>query len=122
MWIYDMQRRALEQMYTGSCSVYEYRSAADKATKVTTKQEVEVLSDQPCRKSYSNIQTTDTSTGAPKADISVKLFLAPEIRIKPGSKIRVEQDGLVEYYASSGRPAEYPTHQEIMLAPFERWN
>lgn len=122
MWVYEMQRMALEQMYTGICSVYEYQNVEDQGTKVTSKQEVEVLSGQPCHKSHSGIYTTDTSTGAAKADISVKLFLAPEIRIKPGSKIAVEQDGLLEYYASSGKPAVYPTHQEIMLAPFKRWN
>lgn len=122
MWVYDMQRMALEQMYTGVCSVYEYRNVTDDVTKVTSKQEVKVLSDQPCKKSHSGIHTADTSTGAAKADISVKLFLAPEIRVKPGSKITVEQDGLLEYYASSGKPAMYPTHQEIMLEPFERWN
>ena len=45
----------------------------------------------------------------------IKLFMAPEINVKPGSKILVKGVGGVVAYKSSGRPAVYPTHQEILL-------
>lgn len=50
-----------------------------------------------------------------------KLFTVPEIQIKPGSKIIVTQNGVTTVYSSSGVPAVYPTHQEVILELFEGW-
>jgi hypothetical protein len=44
-----------------------------------------------------------------------KLFLAPEIVVKPGSKLKVTQAGRTECYVRSGEPAVYGSHQEIVL-------
>ncbi|MBO5030747.1 MAG: hypothetical protein J6C19_14415 [Lachnospiraceae bacterium] len=118
---FELQRKALEQLYTGRCTVYEYKNVTNEVTKITTKKEAEVLSDIPCRLSHSNIQTTNDNTGAAERSISTKLFLSPEIQIRPGSKIAVMQNNQLKFYASSGEPAVYPTHQEIMLTLFERW-
>ena len=52
---------------------------------------------------------------------SVKLFLPSAIVIKEGSKITVSREGREFVYASSGVPALYPTHQEIMLELFKGW-
>ena len=52
---------------------------------------------------------------------SVKLFLPSGIIIKEGSKITVSREGREFVYASSGVPALYPTHQEIMLELFKGW-
>lgn len=40
---------------------------------------------------------------------AVKLFLSPDITIKPGSKLKVTQTGVTTEYSSSGVPAVYPT-------------
>ena len=45
----------------------------------------------------------------------VKLFVSSDITIKPGSMLTVTQNGVTTEYTSSGVPAVYPTHQEIML-------
>jgi len=52
---------------------------------------------------------------------SVKLFISPGVVIKEGSKITVSREGMEFVYASSGVPALYPTHQEIMLELFKGW-
>ena len=52
---------------------------------------------------------------------ATKLFISPDITIKPGSKITVTQTGVTTEYTGSGVPAVYPTHQEIMLELFESW-
>ena len=50
-----------------------------------------------------------------------KLFIAPEIKVKPGSKIVVEQNGVTTEYSASGVPAVYPSHVEIKLELFRGW-
>ena len=59
-----------------------------------------------------------------KANVSqtTKLFIAPEITIKDGSRIEVTDVlGKKTIYKSSGQPAIYQTHQEIMLELVERY-
>lgn len=53
---------------------------------------------------------------------TVKLFLKPEKIIEPGSKITVTQNGVTTDYASSGKPAVYETHQEVILELKEKWS
>ena len=113
-------RKALERTYEGRATVYEYQSVRDPDTFLTDFKEVTVLEDQPCKLSFENLTTTDENHVATVAQ-GVKLFLSPDVSIKPGSKITVTQNGVTTEYSSSGVPAKYPTHQEIMLKLFERW-
>lgn len=114
-------RHIHEQMdYTGRCTVYEYQSIEDPATKITASlQEVPVLSNQPCRLSYKTITGTSQDGGAATVAQEVKLFIAPEIIIRPGSKITVTQNGVTTDYRRSGKPAVYTNHQEIILELFK---
>lgn len=114
-------RKAIESRYAGTCTVYEYQSVKDTVTKITDKQEVDVLTDQPCRLSYKTIASTSSSDGAAAVTQAVTLFIAPEIIIKPGSKITVIQNGITADYQSSGKPAVYTNHQEIVLELFQGW-
>lgn len=114
-------RKAIESLYKGSCTVYEYQSVIDPETKITSQQEVAVLTDQSCRLSYKTIASTSNSDGAAAVTQTVTLFIAPEISIKPGSKITVVQNGITADYQSSGKPAEYTNHQEIALELFQGW-
>lgn len=114
-------RKALERTYEGRATVLEYREVRDPDTYLTDFKEVAVLEDQPCKLSFKTLDST-TSTG-PVAAMSqgVKLFLSPDVTIKPGSKIVVTQNGVTAEYAFSGVPAKYPTHQEITLMLFDKW-
>ena len=56
-----------------------------------------------------------------KVITKVKLFIAPEINVMPGSKIVVTQKGRTTEYKNSGEPAIFDTHQEIMLVKFKGW-
>lgn len=82
---------------------------------VTNFEEVMVQSDVCCRLSYSNISSNSENEADSDVTQVIKLFMAPEINVKPGSKILVKGVGGVVAYKSSGRPAVYPTHQEILL-------
>lgn len=113
-------RRAREQLYIGRCTISEYRQLRDEASKISSGSEVVAYENLPCRLSYEKIVAAG---GGMVAAVSqqVKLFLAPEVVVKPGSKITVEQDGHRQEFAASGEPAVYATHQEIMLEIFRGW-
>lgn len=114
-------RRAQEAAYGGRCTVVEYRQVKDETTKLTGKKEVVVIEDQPCRLSYEKLSAVLQTETAAAMSQGIKLFLAPEIVIKGGSKIIVTQNGVTEEYCASGKPAVYSTHQEVMLELFEGW-
>lgn len=113
-------RKTIERMYIGKCSVFEYKKTTDKKTKLTKQGEVCVYEEIPCRLSFSSSPVTDTNGVTTKEQL-VKLFLAPELVIKAGSKIVVTQNGITDEYESSGKPAVYGSHQEINLKLFEGW-
>ncbi|SDF61830.1 hypothetical protein [Sporomusa acidovorans] len=117
----NLVRKAIESMYAGVCTVYEYQSTKDPVTKISEQQEVAVLTDQPCRLSFKTITGTSSADGAAAVAQEVKLFIAPELTIKPGSKITVTQNNVTADYESSGKPAVYTHHQEIILELFKGW-
>ena len=114
-------RKYIEMMYQGVCDVYEYQSVTDEDTCITSKGFVCVLEGQRCKISTTNINVANTSNGAPQRAMTVKLFVAPEVNIKPGSKVIVTQNGITTAYKSSGEPGRYTNHQEIQLELFDRW-
>lgn len=114
-------KAAVEQLYEDRCTVYELRSVRDEQTKITKKQEVAVYEDLPCKLSFESLSTTTGEAGAAEQAVSVKLFLSPEVDVKPGSKIAFTHDGNDTAYSASGIPGEFVTHQEIMLEIFDRW-
>lgn len=116
-----MARKVQEETYDGRCTVTEYQKIKDPKTKITAEKAVTVLEDEPCRLSYSNISAVDQTEAAAKTAQVTKLFLSPDIQIKPGSKITVTQAGITRAYECSGVPAVYPTHQEIVLTLSERY-
>lgn len=116
-----MHRRALEATYDWSLTVVEYQQLKNPKTKLTEKKEVVVLEDQPCKLSHDSVQPSAKERGAEEVFQLIRLFLAPEVKIKPGSKLSVSQNGVTRAYQCSGTPAVYATHQEIILTLFERW-
>lgn len=114
-----VSRKALEKLYDGRCSVIEYEKKTE--NHITKHYENVIITDEPCRLSYSSLKASEKSGMASTADQTVKLFISPEIKIKPGCKIVVTQCGVALEFKSSGLPARYPTHQEIMLEPFRGW-
>lgn len=112
-------RKALERGYDGTFTVTE-RKKVRKPNHTTGFSDVDVIVDQPCRLSFSS------SPSAKDGDVSeinqtVKLFFAPEVKVKEGSKITVTQNGVTTEYKQSGTPAVYSSHQEILLELFKGW-
>lgn len=114
-------RKAIESLYDSTATVMEYQPVKDPVSKRTTQQEVIVLTEQSCRVSFKTVSQAKGSETAAAAPQVIKLFLAPELVIKPGSKISVTRKGIVTDYKNSGQPAIYNTHQEILLELFKGW-
>lgn len=111
-------RKAIESMYKGVCTIIEFKGIKDPITKITTHNEVVVLENQPCRLSYKTVTST-TQTTIPIETQTIKLFIAPDVVIKPGSKLVVTQNGKSMEFSRSGEPAVYTNHQEVMLELFK---
>lgn len=114
-------RKAIESLYKGECTVKEFKSVTDPITRITTKKEVTVLENQKCRLSYEKIASATQTTAPATIAQSIKLFIAPEIVINPGSKIIVTQHGKTTEFKQSGEPALYTNHQEIRLELFKEY-
>ena len=108
-------RKAIESRYKGLCDILEKRKVKDEVTKATVLKDIAVLSNQPCRLSYSSSGAANQTDTVSNIEQTIKLFIAPEIKIAPGSKLRITQNGPTTDYISSGVPAVYETHQEVSL-------
>ena len=110
-----LARKAIESRYKGFCDILEKRKVRDEVTKATILKDIAVLSNQPCRLSYSSSGTANQTDTVSNIEQTIKVFIAPEIKIAPGSKLRITQNGITTDYISSGVPALYETHQEVCL-------
>lgn len=119
---YKAARKAMEDTYSGVLTVTERRKVRNEQTKLTSVEDVVVLLNQPCKLSFESVAPVQQSETAAAVSQTVKLFLAPDVMISPGSKLTVMQNGVTGDYTRSGVAAVYPTHQEIMLELFERWS
>lgn len=116
-----LARKAQESTYDGRCTVIEHQKVKDSKTKITTEKDVTLLEDEPCRLSYSNVSVVEQTESAAKTAQVIKLFLSPDVQIKPGAKITVTQAGVVRAFECSSVASVYPTHQEIVLKLAERY-
>ncbi len=76
-------KKAIESTYDCLCDIVEYQSVKNSANKRTEHQEVKILEKQPCRISYKIIANANQSETESNVSQIVKLFIDPEIQIKP---------------------------------------
>lgn len=114
-------RKAQEGTYEGLCTIIAYRGERNEDTGLSGMVEEVSAAGVPCRLSFEKLAAAAQSETGAAVTQGVKLFLAPEVRVKSGSKIIVTQEGVTSEYQASGVPAVYPTHQEIMLELWEEW-
>lgn len=109
------ERAAIESTYEGLATVYEKQDVKDPVTGKTRQQPVMVLEAEPCALSQSSLPTATQTVTADQVNYDAKLFISPDVVIKPGSRITVLQDGMTFEGEQAGKPFRYPTHQEIKL-------
>lgn len=112
-------RKAIESTYSDKCTITEYINT--KVNNVVSTSKEVIASDEPCRLSFSKLSSTTESDGESSVAQTIKLFISPDIEIKPGSIIEVSRNSKITRYKASGKPAVYITHQEIVLGLEQRW-
>lgn len=114
-------RKAVEKGYIGTCSVIEYRKVKRENGSTGFSEET-VLDNIPCKLSFKSAPVLgDGATGSAISQM-VKVFMAPDVSVKSGSKLIITQNGVTKEYKGSGEPAIYETHQEIALELFKGWS
>ena len=118
--IKDKLAKAVSRLWTGRCDVVNYVAFKDK-TGVTSHKKILVAKQEPCRISFESSSSGAQSSTTDNISQEIKLFVANAIEIKPGSEISVTQNGVTKYYISSGVPAVYTAHQEVLLVDREEY-
>lgn len=113
-------RATIEKMYRGTLTIYEWSLVTDPLTHVSSETETIIVEDQPCLLSNTSTAPSSSADGIPSVIKTTKIFLAPDIPIKEGSKLVVTQDGVTNTYERSGIPSMYPTHQEVTVNVMEK--
>lgn len=109
-----VMREEFEAMYCHRLNVYEEVEVTDEKTHVTEFDTVLALSDIPCRVIEQSI--TPATEGEPaRAEEQIKILLAPEIDIPPGSIVEVFFHGHSNKYKRSGQPYIKSDTQTITL-------
>lgn len=116
----NLIKNAIESLYIGRCTIIEHQQIFDTETKQTKFCDVEIFKDIPCRLSFLSLKAASDEVVSSVAQ-SIKLFLAPDIKIPAGCKITVTQNGRTTSYKQSSTPAVHSNHQEIQLELFQKW-
>ena len=107
-------REAIQSMWTGVCNIFWFKDSKNKYGTVVSEVK-ELYKNIPCRLSFKNISQTEQTESVAKTSQVVKLFIAPEVYVPPGSIVEVTQNGVTRKYKHSGISAVYTNHQEIIL-------
>ncbi|MGE7613519.1 ABC transporter ATP-binding protein [Paenibacillus sp. NPDC101420] len=109
------ERAALESTYEGLCTVSEMKDVKDPVSGKTRQEPVVVFADEPCGLSQSTLPSATQTVTSDRVEYDAKLFISPDVTIKPGSRITVQQNGMEFKGEQAGKAFRYATHQEIKL-------
>jgi hypothetical protein len=115
------QKKALQKLWLDRLTVMERHKIIDPEDGSTGFEYVVVIENEPCKLSFSTLNTTNPTTTDAEIVQVTKVFLDEAIQIKPGSKITVQRRDDYFEYAQSGLPGIFTNHQEIVLVPWEKW-
>jgi len=116
----DAIRSAMRSMWNDTCTVYEYQPVLH-PNKTTTHEETTIISDEPCRLSFTKLLSASQTETAAQTPQIVKLFLDENLEIKTGCKIVVVRRDKEFVFGYSGEAGIFDHHQEISLIPWEGW-
>lgn len=114
-------KSAIRRLWTGKATVTVMEGVFNPANGRTEPAEKVLVSEEPCRISYSTVKSTEPSEEAALVAQSVTLHIDPSVDIPEGSKIAVTQNGVTREYERSGKSAVYSCHQEVPLELFRGW-
>ena len=113
--------RAVKSLWNGRCTVTAQKNMTDRSTGRTAVEEINILTNEPCRISFDTVTPTATTDNASRIEQRITLYIDPAVAIPQVSKIIVTQNGVTGVYERSGLPAVYTEHQEVPLELFKGW-
>lgn len=116
----NIHRKIIESQYDATCDIIEYKPFED--GEFANKREETIFNNKPCRLSFEDIYSNSESDTQSFVNQKVKLFISPDIEIPSGCRIDITRLGKTKSYKSSGEPAIYISHQEIILELFKGWS
>ncbi len=116
----EQERKAIEATYSGKMKIVRKEELDDPLSPATKQIEKEVYVNIPCALSKDKLNNANQKVDVADVNYTIKLFCAPEIEIKAGDRINVEQDGMNYHLKHTGEPFKYPTHQEIIVERDEK--
>lgn len=118
MSLFKRYRGTLERHYVARADVLEERLVENPLNGLSRPKWVTVLTGVPCRISHLSGDVSGADP-LPEAGQRVKLFVAPDVEIRPGSRVQVLDDGGGTVYRYAGHAASYDSDQEIVLERLE---
>lgn len=117
----SIARKGIELLYNCTCTIERLFDVVDEYN--ITKQEWQVVAENiACKRAIKTIESATIENNVATVGQVIKLFIAPEIRVLAGDKIAVtDVHKFVEYYKSTGKPAIFYNHQEVILETVDRW-
>jgi hypothetical protein len=110
----------LSLLWNDKLTVTEYQKVKDLNDGSTGFEEVQTLTDEPCKLSYSTLNTVNQTDVAALVQVT-KVFLDCDVEIKAGSKLTIQHKGRTLEFSQSGLPGIFSSHQEIVIVPFSGW-
>lgn len=120
MSLFEALKSITESLYDCKCSIIEYTHTTDENTGITSLKDVMAYKDVPCRISFESFPISGQTENINNITQKIKLFISPDIEIKPGSRIEINKNGEVKFYSMSGISAKYISHQEIFLENYKK--
>lgn len=118
MSLFGRYRKTLERHYTERADVLAERLVENPLTGLSRPKWTVAAKDIPCRVSRLSLGSSGTNP-LPEAGERIKLFAPPDVRIPPGSRIRILKDGRETVYRHAGQATLYGSDQEIILERME---
>lgn len=107
---------ALKQMWKDTCTiVVKNQEVFDKESKTTSYEDMVLVENEPCKLSFQTLQTATKDGVKAKLEQKTKLFLSNAIEVPAGSSVLVTRGNRTFSFSSSGLPAIFTNHQEIIL-------
>lgn len=117
----------LQRLWNDTCTI-QITGNVTKPNGATGKGWETLCKNEPCKVSffYNNTRLTSPASGGVAAFETVqqtKLFIRADLNIPAGSRITVitHKNAKVLYYESSGIPAVFTNHQEILIEGVQKW-
>ncbi|MCL2463259.1 MAG: ABC transporter ATP-binding protein, partial [Defluviitaleaceae bacterium] len=95
-------RKAIERTYEDTCDVYAKQDYLDGS--ITRQRDVPVYRNLKCALSQKLLTATNQTVSANEGSYVQKLFLAPEIVIPQGSRVKVRRFGREYFFQTAGEP------------------